>query len=234
MHKLKPVLYSTGFFRRESLLRGALFDLDGTLVNTLSDLAYAMNRSLRIHGLVPYETDAYRYMVGNGIDILTHRAVGEHKELFDKVKHTYASYYSEHWHDRSEPYPGIMELLNYLKKQNMKLCVFSNKPHLDTCHVIRHYFGDDLFDEIQGQTARIPIKPDPAGAIELAERLGVSPEEMLYFGDSGVDMQCAKNAGMKAVGVLWGFRERQELMDNGADLLIEKPQDMITLLSGKE
>ena len=197
-------------------MKAALFDLDGTLINSLADIAWAMNLALREHGLREYPEKDYRYFVGSGVYVLTSRVIGERTDLEEKVRKTYMANYAAHSLDRTAPYPGIENMLRDLKRQGVKLCVFSNKPDPDTQHIVRHFFGGDLFDAVQGQISGIPIKPDPAGALQLAQKLDVEPAEMLYAGDSGVDMQCAVRAGMQACGVLWGFRDEPELRENGA------------------
>ena len=208
-------------------MKAVLFDLDGTLVNTLDDLAYAMNYALSFHGLPTHPVDDYRYFVGNGIHILTERACADRKDMKERVEKTYAAYYSAHWNVYSKPYPNIIETLKCLKEQKIKLCVFSNKPHADTVHVIQYFFGKEIFDAVQGQTEDMPIKPDPAGAKRLAKHLDVAEDQMLYVGDSGVDMQCAKRAGMHATGALWGFRDREELLSNGAEILLQQPLELL-------
>ncbi len=211
-------------------MQGILFDLDGTLVNTLSDLADAMNRALVKNGLPPYPEERYRYFVGNGIHILTERVAGAWPEKMADVEKTYEADYAAHWHVRSAPYPGIPEMLEGLKQRGYRLCVFSNKPDRDTQNVIRYFFGEESFHVVRGQIEGIPIKPDPQGALLCAEALGVSPEHMLYLGDSGVDMRCAGNAGMTGIGALWGFREEQELREGGARYIVSSPQELLTLV----
>ena len=212
------------------MIRGVLFDLDGTLVNTLEDIAHAMNRALQQHGLPGYAADAYRYMVGNGARILAQRAVGEHPELAEAVLADYQAYYGTHAMVLSRPYAGIPELLKELRARGLRCMVFSNKPDADTCHVISHYFGDEVFSQVRGQRSGVPLKPDPTAALEMTQKEGFAPDEMLYLGDTSVDVTCARNAGMHAVGVTWGFRERQELVEAGAAHVIDRPLDLIGIL----
>ena len=211
-------------------MKAALFDLDGTLINSLADIAWAMNLALREHGLREYPEKDYRYFVGSGVYVLTSRVIGERTDLEEKVRKTYMANYAAHSLDRTAPYPGIENMLRDLKRQGVKLCVFSNKPDPDTQHIVRHFFGGDLFDAVQGQISGIPIKPDPAGALQLAQKLDVKPAEMLYAGDSGVDMQCAVRAGMQACGVLWGFRDEPELRENGARFLLHDPAELTDVI----
>jgi len=209
------------------MIRAVLFDLDGTLTNTLQDIADAMNRALRLHGLEEYPVDAYRYLVGNGAVKLSQRVVRDRQELAEPVRRTYQEYYEQHAMDSTAPYEGIPELLQALQARGVKMCVLSNKPDADTRSVVQHYFPQITFAHVQGQLPGVPVKPDPTAALEIARELGVAPEEFLYLGDTDVDMRCAVNAGMQPVGVLWGFREAQELLDGGAQLLIDHPIELL-------
>lgn len=209
------------------MYRAVLFDLDGTLTNTLEDIAFAMNRALRLHGLPEHPVDAYRYMVGDGAKVLAQRAVGERAELAGEVQRTYQSYYQEHNLERTRPYEGVPELLEALQTQGVKLCVFSNKPHADTCRVVAHFFPQISFAVVRGQVEGVPVKPDPAGALAVAEEAGVAPEDFLYLGDTNVDMRCALRAGMHPVGVTWGFRTAEELRAAGAERLLNHPLELM-------
>lgn len=209
------------------MYQAVLFDLDGTLTNTLEDIAFAMNRSLRLHGLPEYPVEAYRYLVGNGARVLARRAVGEHAELAESVQQTYQAYYQEHSLERTRPYDGVPELLQALQARGVKLCVFSNKPHADTCRVVQHYFPQVDFAVVRGQMEGVPVKPDPAGALAAAEQMNVAPEDVLYLGDTDVDMHCALRAGMHPVGAAWGFRDARELQEAGAERVIQHPMDLL-------
>ena len=213
------------------MIRGVLFDLDGTLVNTLDDIACAMNRALRLHGLKEYAVKDYCYMVGNGARVLTDRAVGSRKELAADVLKDYQAYYETHNQVVSAPYSGIPELLEALREQGLLCMVLSNKPDADTRHVISHYFGDGLFTLVRGQKEGVPLKPDPAAALAEAAEAGLKPEEILYLGDTSVDVTCARRAGMHAVGVTWGFRERQELEEAGAEYIIDRSEVTFRLIA---
>ncbi len=211
--------------------QAVVFDLDGTLTNTLRDISTAMNRALRLNGLDEYPEDAYRYMVGNGARILAERAVGERRELTEKVLHDYQSYYEKHTRDATRPYDGIPELLAALAARGLHLCVLSNKPHADTVNVVRYFFPQVEWAEIRGQMEGVPVKPDPAGALAIAEALGVKPQDCLYLGDTWVDMDTAVRAGMHPVGVLWGFREEKELREHGAERVIRQPMELLDALN---
>lgn len=207
-------------------IKAALFDLDGTLTNTLEDIANAMNRALRMHGLPTFPVDDYRYLVGDGVKKLAERACRDRTKLADSVRREYQAYYRDHAQDQTAPYDGIQEMLRELQRMEIRMAVFSNKPHADTCRVVAHYFPDVRFDAVRGQIEGIPVKPDPAGALAIAEDMGVRPEEFIYFGDTGTDMCCAVNAGMRPVGVLWGFRTSEELLAAGAQVLLEHPMQI--------
>lgn len=214
----------------KQLIRAVLFDLDGTLTNTLEDIADAMNRSLRLHGLPEWPLDAYRYLVGDGARKLAERAVREEQQLALSVQREYQAYYQEHTQVKSRPYEGIPELLRALQTRALPLAVLSNKPDADTRHVVAHYFPDVRWAVVRGQIEGVPVKPDPTGALAVAQAMGVSPGEVLYLGDTATDMRCALNAGMHPVGALWGFRTAQELTESGAERLAAHPEAVLTCL----
>ena len=211
-------------------LKAVLFDLDGTLTNTLEDIANAMNRALRLHGLPEFSVNEYRYLVGDGVRKLAERACRGRSELEDSVRQVYQAYYQAHARERTAPYDGVPELLAELSRRGIKLAVFSNKPHADTCAVVAHYFPEIAFEAVRGQMEGTPVKPDPAGALAIAEEMGLKPEQFAYLGDTATDMRCAVNAGMLPVGALWGFRTAEELLQSGAQALIEHPSLLIGLL----
>lgn len=211
-------------------IKAALFDLDGTLTNTLDDIANAMNRALRLHGLQEFPVSDYRYLVGDGVKKLAERACRGKKELEDSVRRTYQAYYQTHAQVMTAPYEGIAEMLDELRRRGIRLAVFSNKPHADTCRVVAHYFPDVVFEVVRGQQEGTPVKPDPAGALAIADEMGLQPAEFVYLGDTATDMRCAVNAGMWPVGVLWGFRSAEELLENGARMMIEKPMRILDIL----
>lgn len=208
-------------------VKAALFDLDGTLTNTLTDIASAMNRSLRLHGLETFSVNDYRYLVGDGVRKLAERACRGRTELEDSVRREYQAYYREHAQEQTAPYDGVKEMLEGLRQRGIKLAVFSNKPHADTCAVVEHYFPEVAFEVVRGQVEGVPVKPDPTGALAIADELGLKPEEFVYLGDTATDMQCAVNAGMRPIGVLWGFRTAEELLESGAQALLEHPSQLM-------
>lgn len=213
------------------MIRAVLFDLDGTLTNTLKDIADAMNRSLRLHGLPEWPLDAYRYLVGDGAKKLAERAVRERQELALSVQQTYQAYYQAHTRVKTRPYDGVPEMLKALQAKGVPMAVFSNKPDADTRNVVTHFFPEIKWAAVRGQVEGVPVKPDPAGALAAAAAMGVAPEEVLYLGDTATDMRCAVNAGMHPVGALWGFRTARELTDSGAERLAAHPKDILDFLT---
>lgn len=217
----------------ENMIRAVIFDLDGTLTNTLQDIADAMNYALAVFGLPAWKTDEYRYLVGDGVRMLAKRAVRDRADLENAVMVTYQKQYGTHSAVKTDVYPGTHELLLKLKESGVKTAVLSNKPDADTKHVVAHYFPEHAFDLVRGQTDDIPVKPAPDGALLLARMLGIIPAETAYIGDTSVDMTTAVRAGMKPFGALWGFRDAKELTDSGAVALLKSPMDLIGYLQGK-
>lgn len=210
------------------MIRAVLFDLDGTLTDTLADIADAMNRALRLHGLPEWPLEAYRYLVGDGAKKLAERAVRDRQELALSVQRAYQAYYETHTLVKTRPYDGVPELLRTLQEMGLKLAVFSNKPDADTKGVVAHFFPEIRWAAVRGQVEGVPVKPDPTGALAVARAMDVPPDEVLYLGDTSTDMQCALNAGMYPVGALWGFRTAQELEESGAAVLAAHPADVLT------
>lgn len=214
--------------------RAVIFDLDGTLADTLASITYCTNRTLASYGLPSFLPEDYRYFVGDGAAKLIERALkrcgGNAMERFDQVLASYMENFQEDCMYQVQPYPGIRELLTGLKEQGVRICVLSNKPHPNTVQVVEQLFGKGFFDVVQGQTPEIRKKPDPSGVFRILETLQLRPEEALYVGDSCVDMDTGKAAGTTTVGVLWGFRDREELEAHGADALIAEAAELSALL----
>ena len=208
-----------------------LFDLDGTLVDTLEDICDAMNRSLRLHHLPEWDLPDYRYLVGNGAKILAQRAVRDRQDLAESVQAEYQFWYERHDMDKSHPYDGMPETLRLLAGQGVRLCVLSNKPDVDSKHVVEHFYPGIRFGIVRGQLPGVPVKPDPTAALAIAAELKLQPEDFLYVGDTAVDMTCARSAGMHPIGALWGFRTREELLESGAEALLAKPEELPGLLT---
>ncbi|MGN1171910.1 MAG: HAD family hydrolase [Lachnospiraceae bacterium] len=215
-------------------MRGVIFDLDGTLSDSIISIAYCANRALEKYGLSSFVTDRYKYFVGDGAATLIHRCVEnqdtDRSDLYEKVKAEYDRLFAVDCMYKVKPYPGIVELLQELKKRQIPIAVLSNKPHPNTLKVIHDLFGDDMFTIVQGQIPQIEKKPSPDGVLYIAEKLGIPAEQFLYVGDTNTDMQTGKNAGAFTVGVLWGFRDRKELEDNDADAIIETPMELLQYL----
>ena len=212
------------------MIKAVVFDLDGTLTNTLSDIAFSMNRALRMNGLPEHEERAYCRMIGGGVFKLVERAVGEYIDKRDDVYRDYQAYYSQHAMDTTRPYDGVQEMLSALQERGIALAIFSNKPHKDVLNVVKHFFPTVDFKDVRGQMPDVPVKPDPAGALAVAEVLGVKPEEFLYLGDMAVDPICAANAGMHGVAVTWGFGDRASLEASPAEFIIDEPMQVLDLL----
>lgn len=219
------------------MIKLVIFDLDGTLLNTIDDLGNSCNYILSKHGFPTHSLDSYRFFVGNGVRKLVERALPEDKrsaDLVDELKNEFIEYYSQHSEDATAPYEGIPELLEELQSRGVKLAVASNKFMSGTQALVKKYFKDIEFVSVFGQREGIPAKPDPRIVYDIIEESGVQNKtEILYIGDTGVDMQTCTSAGVKGVGVLWGFRPKEELEQNGAEYLVEKPQDIISILDNR-
>ena len=212
--------------------RALLSDLDGTLLDTLEDLADSVNAALARLGLPQHEVDAYRDFVGDGRRAMALRALPEDRReettLGLLIAHI-GEEYDKRWMDHSHPYEGIPELLDALTARGVRMAVLSNKPHSYTEAMVSRLLPNWSFEFVLGESPSIPRKPDPAGALHILEGMSIQPGECLYIGDSGVDMQTATAASLYAVGVLWGFRTADELLSNGAEVLVEKPADIVPL-----
>jgi len=213
--------------------QAVVFDLDGTLLDTLEDLAHAGNRVLEAEGFPVHPVDQYRFFVGDGLDTLVERILPENKRSKEHVYRLITAFredYGKNWKVKTRLYDGVDRLLDELEKRQIKLNVFSNKPQDFTEACIRDFLGDWTFQFVFGQRSGRPKKPDPAGALEIARLLGVGPSEILYLGDTATDMKTALAAGMFPVGALWGFRSEDELRRNGAEHLISHPEELLKLL----
>lgn len=210
-----------------------IFDLDGTLLDTIADLAAATNHALQQLGYPTHPVDTIRTFVGNGINKLLERSLPEHERTEANVmrmRSLFVPYYDEHNADLSCPYPGVVALLEELQQKDVKIGVASNKYQEATVKLVKQYFPTIGFVEILGQREGIPVKPDPSIVFDILKKAGVCQEEALYVGDSGVDMQTAIHSGVDAVGVAWGFRPRAELESHQPKGIIEKAEELLGYL----
>ena len=212
--------------------QAALFDLDGTLLDTLDDLADCTNGVLSDFAMPTHPVDSYRYFVGNGWEKLAFRAApaGTPEATLKEIAGAMAERYAAGWAVKTRIYDGVADLLGSFAGRGLKLAVLSNKPDVFTQVVVRHFFGDSLFALVIGARPGVPPKPDPSGALEIASRLDIASGRFLYLGDTNTDMQTGLAAGMYAVGVAWGFRPVVELREAGAKAIIEQPLDAVALL----
>jgi len=210
-----------------------VFDLDGTLIDSLRDIAEAANSSLVEQGFPAHPIESYRRFVGDGVRVLFERALPTDRadpELITRCASGFAAHYAHGWNRHTQLYPGIAGLLDEMSRRQLRLAVLSNKPHPFTCQCVRHFLSAWNFEVVAGQRDGIPKKPDPAGAVEIARDLGVAPAQLALVGDSSVDMETARNAGFDAIGVSWGFRTREELWQHGAHVVIDDPRQLLELL----
>lgn len=210
-----------------------IFDLDGTLLDTLDDLADSMNTSLQRMGFAPHDVASYRTFVGDGVEMLARRALPPHaldEKTVQECVRLMREEYGGRWAVKTRPYDGIPELLRELSERGVTCTVLSNKPDKYTQITINHFFAPGTFRIVLGARDDYPRKPDPAGAFLIARQLGVSPEEVVYVGDTDTDMQTAARAGMIAIGALWGFRSAEELRAHGARHLCAAPMELLELL----
>lgn len=218
--------------QRQKMIKACVFDLDGTLADTLESMAYITNLIMEKFGLKTLPTDNFRYYSGEGANMLMRRALKDAGDAeltrYEEGQKLYREMFAEDPMYKVTCYEGMPETLKELKKRGMKLAVCTNKPHPAAVKVIEQLYGGD-FDIVIGQSEAVRRKPAPDGPLMVAEKFGVSPEECLYVGDTSTDMQTGKAAGMFTVGALWGFRDAEELNENGADLLAQRPTDLIKI-----
>lgn len=216
-------------------IKAILFDLDGTLLDTLHDLADAANRVLAAAGLPIHERSAYRRFVGDGSRMLMTRALPHEYRTPARIEELLTRFkadYGRHWKTATRPYPGINDLLRELVRRGIPRAVVTNKPHAFAEDCIHHFFPDIAFQMIQGQKEDAPLKPHPRPALDAARHLRVPAPECLLLGDSDVDMQTARAAGMLPVGAAWGFRPISELIAAGAARVVHSPQEILECIDG--
>lgn len=212
-------------------MTAAIFDLDGTLLNSLEDLANSLNIVLERKGLPKHSLDAYRHFVGNGMAKLVQRALGEeYSSYYDEVYDEFLNEYEKRFDEKSRPYEGVLESLETLKERDVKMAICTNKKQSYTDQIIRKFFSGTDFIEVVGDRDDGHRKPSPYYPLKIAEAMNCPVEKIYFVGDSDVDMQTAKNAGMIAVGVSWGFRGRKELEAAGADIVIDHPLELCEVI----
>lgn len=215
------------------MIKGCIFDLDGTLLDTVATIAHYGNYALSAHGYATASVDSYRYFAGNGARKLVERmlvhANAYTEDAFSRVYATYMKAYDASPLHLTRPFDGIFTLLDFLKGCGVKIAVLSNKPDSATRPIVEHFFPN-AFSYITGSRDGVALKPAPDGVYAIMDALSLRPEDTLFVGDTGVDMETGKNAGLRAVGCLWGFRDEDELRSLGADYIVCHPHEIITLV----
>ena len=225
------------------MISALIFDLDGTLADSIGDIGEAMNAVLAELSLPPHSMEAYKAFVGEGAENLARRSVkaAQGRDWRDpsadglprpltELTESYRAHYAKLEHANSTPYPGIDRMLDGVVAAGRKMAVLSNKRDEFTKHLVAHAFGRWPFADVRGERDRVPRKPDPTAALEIAKTLGVPPEKIGFVGDTPIDIGTARRAGMVPIGVLWGFRSRTELKEAGAAVLLDRPEDLLPLL----
>ena len=213
------------------MYKHVIFDLDGTLLNTIDDLADTGNHVCTLHGWPTHTVAEFKLMVGNGIPKLVERFApqGTSQEVLDQAFQEFMDWYGVHKEDKTAPYAGMPEVTKALREAGVSIAVLSNKADVMAGPVVEHYYPG-LFPVVQGALPGLPTKPDPTLLHKLMDRLGATQEDTLFVGDSNVDIRTAKNGGLTGCGVLWGFRSREELEAAGADVIVSTPQELLDLI----
>ena len=211
-----------------------IFDLDGTLLNTLDDLANSCNYVCELHGWPTFERDAYRYKIGNGMlklieRILPAEYVGD-ELVFNQALAEFRAHYAAHKEDNTAPYEGVPEMLERLRAAGVRMAVLTNKDHVSAVPLMDKYFGAGAFAHVQGREDRFAPKPAAPVTLHVLDVLGASPDRTLCVGDSNVDVACGHNAGLAVAGVTWGFRSREELETAGAEYIAASPDELLGLI----
>lgn len=213
--------------------KAILFDLDGTLLDTLEDLANSMNSVLSSFGFPTHEVERYKFFVGEGVEFLAYSALPkEHRDqqMVSRCMTLMREAYAERWAENTRPYEGIPELLDSLTERGVKMAILSNKPDEFTQVIVMKFLSHWEFQSVMGAQDAVPKKPDPTAALKISKGLGLAPSDFLYLGDTKIDMRTADDAGMYPVGALWGFRTEQELLESGAKALIGYPSLLLGLI----
>lgn len=213
------------------LYDAVIFDLDGTLLDSLDDIMAAGNHALATVGRPPRTREEGKSLAGQGLPYFVEHALGpEHQEHFDQALAAHQAYYAEHIGERSKPFPGIADTLTAAENAGLRMAVLSNKLHFAALQDIENFFGDHTFEIVFGHREGYPVKPDPTSAHEIRELLGVSADRIAYVGDTAADIQTAVAAGFDPIGVTWGFRDEAELRDTGATTIADTPEQLTAAL----
>jgi len=212
--------------------KAVIFDLDGTLIDSIKDIALSTNQILEELGYKQHPLDAYINFVGDGALTLLKNSLPTDVDepTLEKALVLFKKFYGDRIHANTQPYEGIIEMLDLLKETELKLCVLSNKPHTFTVEFIKYFFNKYPFLEIHGQKDDVPKKPDPKGALNIAEALGLNTNEIVFVGDTPTDINTAKNAGMISIGVSWGYRSVEELINADANMIAQTPKHLTQIL----
>lgn len=213
-------------------MKAVIFDLDGTLIDSLYDIAQSMNQVLSEFNYPIHDLDKYNYFVGDGALVLVQNALPQvcNDNQIQKVLARFKEVYDLSEHHNTKPYEGIYELLQSLQDAQIRLGILSNKPHKFTLKYAQTLFSDFNFEEVHGQKEDVEKKPDPAGAIHIAQQMQLHPNDICFIGDTATDIKTAHNANMKSIGVLWGFRPQEELEEHGAHFLAHTPSDILRIV----
>ena len=214
--------------------KAVIFDLDGTLINSLPDISAAMNKALASFSLPPHEEDKYKLFTGDGAKNLTLRALGEKKEMFYEVYQSYSQEYAQNSRINTAPYDGTHDLLQDLSEAGFKLCVLSNKGHADVVRVLEYYFPAVFFAYAGGVREGGPVKPDPRAALEVLAALGMPAEDFWYVGDTATDMRCAAGAGITSIGVGWGYQSKEMIDQAHPNYFVESVAELRQLILKEE
>lgn len=219
------------------MYKACIFDLDGTLTDTLESLSYSVNATLKEMGLKQITDEMCKSFVGNGARRLLEQSIQAAGDTdasrIDEAMDIYGRIFKQYCTYHVAPYDGVTELLGVLKEMGVHMAVLSNKPHLQTKDVVSTFFSEEIFEQVYGQREGVPRKPDPAAVHELLQELGVKPEECIYIGDSEVDMATGCAAKVTTVGVTWGFRTKDSLIQSGANYTVDKPQELLAIVKGE-
>ena len=219
------------------MLKLCIFDLDGTVLDTIHTISYYANRALTLHGVEPIETEEYKYLVGTGMKNLIRKMLEFRgcysPELFDRVLYDYNEAYNADVSYKTEIFDGLLPVLDKLKSEGIKLAIVSNKPDYPTKVVTNKLYGEGYFDYVTGKRDELPLKPDPTVVFDVMKRFGVTADECVYVGDTSTDMLTGKNSNIYTVGVLWGFRGEDELKESGADAIARQTNDLYLIIKNK-